>query len=123
MAQNYFTSEHFKLLNKWKEQKRDESNPEQNRAYAELAEAYKITEEWVNQVRKTLFPTGSKMDIRKRPTNQSNNFIGYNWAKIYPRQDSPKEITMLTRFCFQWRRCLKPMLRSILPSSFRKAIT
>jgi len=27
---DYFTSDHFKLLNKWKGQKRDESNPEQN---------------------------------------------------------------------------------------------
>ena len=55
MAQNYFTSDHFKLLNKWKDQKRDNSNPEQKRAYEKLAEAYKITEEWTNQVRKTLF--------------------------------------------------------------------
>lgn len=38
----YFTSDHFKLLNKWKGQNRDESNPEQNRAYEDL----KITEAW-----------------------------------------------------------------------------
>ena len=29
---DYFTSDQFKLLNKWKGQRRDESNPEQNRA-------------------------------------------------------------------------------------------
>ena len=33
---DYFTSDHFKLLNKWKGQKRDESNPEQNRAYEDV---------------------------------------------------------------------------------------
>lgn len=33
---DYFTSEHFNLLKKWKWQKRDASNPEQNRAHLDL---------------------------------------------------------------------------------------
>lgn len=86
-----FTSDHFKLLNKWKGQKRDESNPEQSRAYDELKKAYEVTEAWAIELQKKLFPQG-RVEIRKRPTNQGNNFTSYNWAKIYPSADSPKEL-------------------------------
>lgn len=88
---DYFTSDHFKLLNKWKGQKRDDSNPEQNRAYKDLKQAYEVTEAWANKVMTELFPVG-RVEIRKRPTNQGNNFAGYNWAKIYPSPDAPKEL-------------------------------
>ncbi len=87
----YFTSEHFKLLNKWKGQKRDESNPEQNRAYEELKQAYELTESWANEVKTKLFPTGL-VKVRKRPTSQANSFLPYNWARIYPAVDSPKAL-------------------------------
>lgn len=89
---DYFTSDHFKLLNRWKGQKRDESNPEQNRAYDELKNAYKITEAWAEAVRAQLFPVARPIEIRKRPTNQGNNFAAYNWARIYPFQEAPKEL-------------------------------
>lgn len=88
---DYFTSDHFKLLNKWKGQKRDESNPEQNRAYEELKKAYEVTEAWANEVKTQLFPLGV-VKVRKRPTSQANTFLPYNWARIYPATDSPKEI-------------------------------
>lgn len=88
---DYFTNDHFKLLNKWKGQKRDESNPEQNRAYEELKKAYEVTEAWANQVKTKLFPTGM-VKVRKRPTSQANSFLPYNWARIYPAADSPKEL-------------------------------
>lgn len=88
---DYFTSDHFKLLNKWKGQKRDESNPEQNRAYEELKKAYEVTEAWANQLKSKLFPMGV-VNIRKRPTSQANSFLPYNWARIYPAADSPKEL-------------------------------
>lgn len=88
---DFFSSEHFKLLNKWKGQRRDNSIPEQNRAYEELIRAYECTEAWANQLCKAYFPEG-KVEIRKRPTNQGNNFASYNWAKIYPSKDSPKEL-------------------------------
>jgi 5-methylcytosine-specific restriction protein B len=87
----YFTSDHFKLLNKWKGQKRDKSNPDQNRAYAELAHAYEITEGWAIELQRKLFP-GGHVDIRKRPTNQGDNFASYNWAKIYPSKGAPKKL-------------------------------
>lgn len=88
---DYFTGDHFKLLNKWKGQKRDESNPEQNRAYEELKKAYEVTEAWANEVKTKLFPTGV-VKVRKRPTSQANSFFPYNWARIYPAADSPKEL-------------------------------
>lgn len=83
---DYFTSEHFKLLNRWRGQKRDESNPEQNRAYEDLKKAYDATETWARAVQMKMFPQG-RVEVRKRPTNQGNNFSGYTWAKIYPSTD------------------------------------
>lgn len=88
---DYFTSDHFKLLNKWKDQKRDKSNPENNQAYKELVKAYELTEQWALAVQKQLFPNG-RISVRKRPTSQADNFTHYNWARIYPQQDSPKQL-------------------------------
>ncbi|MCW7540482.1 AAA family ATPase [Aquabacterium sp. A7-Y] len=88
---DYFTSDHFKLLNRWKGQKRDESNPEQNRAYEDLKKAYEVTEAWAVKVKQAMFPLGH-VEVRKRPTNQGNHFASYNWAKIYPSSEAPKEL-------------------------------
>jgi len=88
---DFFKSDHFKLLDRWKGQKRDASNPEQNRAYKDLQVAYGVTEVWANEVKNRLFPQG-RVEIRKRPTNQGNNFAPYNWAKIFPNGTAPKEL-------------------------------
>lgn len=88
---NYFTTDYFKLLKKWKGQKRDDSNPEQNRAYKQLVDAYKVTDAWAKEVQAKIFPAGL-VEIRKRPTNQGNNFAAYNWAKIYPYSGAPKQL-------------------------------
>jgi 5-methylcytosine-specific restriction protein B len=87
----FFTHDHFKLLNKWKGQKRDDSNPEQNRAYDELKNAYEATERWAIELQQELFPQGY-VEVRKRPTSQGNRFTNYNWAKIYPSKEAPKEL-------------------------------
>jgi 5-methylcytosine-specific restriction protein B len=87
----YFSNEHFKLLDRWKGQAREPSNSEQNQAYRDLSVAYAVTEAWAVEVQKRLFP-GGRVEIRKRPTNQGNNFAAYNWARIYPASDSPKEL-------------------------------
>lgn len=88
---DYFTSDHFKLLNKWQGQKRDDSNPEQNRAYEDLTQAFVVTERWAKGVQELQFPDGY-INVRKRPTSQANSFLPYNWAKIYPQKSSPKEL-------------------------------
>ncbi|MDV7507515.1 AAA family ATPase [Acinetobacter baumannii] len=86
-----FTSEHFRLLDQWKEQKRDNVNEEQNLAYDELKRAYEITELWANKVKAKLFPEGY-VKVRKRPTSRVNSFFAYNWARIYPTKNSPEKI-------------------------------
>ncbi|MCH2054481.1 McrB family protein [Acinetobacter pittii] len=86
-----FTSEHFRLLDQWKGQKRDDANEEQNLAYDELKRAYEITELWANKVKAKLFPEGY-VRVRKRPTSQANSFFAYNWARIYPTKNSPEKI-------------------------------
>lgn len=88
---DYFTSDHFKLLTMLKRQRRDDSNPEHNRAYEELKKAYEVTEAWADKVKDALFPVG-RVEIRKRPTDQGNRFASYNWAKIYPSPEAPKEL-------------------------------
>jgi 5-methylcytosine-specific restriction protein B len=65
---------------KWQGQKRDESNPEQNRAYDELKKAYEVTERWAAELQKRQFPDGY-INVRKRPTNQASNFGQYNRQK------------------------------------------
>ncbi|PKM09135.1 MAG: hypothetical protein CVV14_01010 [Gammaproteobacteria bacterium HGW-Gammaproteobacteria-4] len=88
---DYFTSEHFELLSKWKETIYDKTDPEQSRAYAELKQAYRLTEDWAKAVQTAYFPAGH-VDIRRRPTTQANRFARYNWARIYPSHDAPKEL-------------------------------
>ncbi len=87
---DYFTSDHFKLLNKWKGQKRDESNPEQNRAYEELKKAYEVTEAWAGAIKAKLFPVG-RMETRRFAT-EDGKFVRYIGVRIYPYAGSPKEL-------------------------------
>ena len=88
---DYFTGRHFELLNRWQGQKRDKSDPEQNQAYNDLKGAYAITDTWAQAVKARLFPSG-KVKIRKAPTNRANKFAAYNWARIYPNEDSPEDL-------------------------------
>jgi hypothetical protein len=84
---DFFTSVHFELLKKLGWQKRDNSNPEQDRANDELKQAYEVTERWAKEVQERRFQEGC-YNVRKRPTSQGNTFFPYNWAKIYT-SDSP----------------------------------
>jgi 5-methylcytosine-specific restriction protein B len=89
---NYFTSDHFKLLNKWKGTIYDKSNPEQQKVYEELSQAFDVTKRWAEAVQKTFFPMGWTKTVRK-PTDQwQKKFIPYNWGRIYPSSESPKEL-------------------------------
>ena len=84
----YFTEHHFELLERYQEQKYDNSNSEQTQAYQELKDAYAVTEDWARQVQRQLFPKGT-VKVVKRPTSQGNKFWGYNWARIYPHRHCP----------------------------------
>jgi 5-methylcytosine-specific restriction protein B len=89
----YFTKEHFDLLRKWEGQKYDSTDPDQKYAYDQLKEAYGVTKNWADDLQKAVFP-GGEVQIRRRPTNQANNFFRYNWARIYPKKipECPREI-------------------------------
>jgi 5-methylcytosine-specific restriction protein B len=88
---SYFTQHHFDLLNTYEGQKNDKANPEHVAAYEELASAYKIVEEWAQQLKQERFTDG-KINIIKKPTNQANKFDGYLWGKLYPSENSAKEL-------------------------------
>jgi 5-methylcytosine-specific restriction protein B len=89
MAQNYFINDHFKLLNKWKGIVYDKTNPEQQRVYEELGEAYDVTKHWAEALKQQLFKVGKTKTVRK-PTDQwQKKFVPYNWARIYPTQNAP----------------------------------
>lgn len=86
-----FTKAHFELLKRWQGQRYDNADQEQEQAYRELSSAYQVTVDWANEVQRRLFPTGRVKAVRK-PINQAQNFLPYNWAKIYPSAHSPVEL-------------------------------
>ena len=89
---DYFTSDHFKLLNKWKGTIYDKSNPEQQKVYEELSQAFDVTKRWAEAVQQSFFPMGRTKTVRK-PTDQwQKKFISYNWGRIYPSSESPTEL-------------------------------
>lgn len=89
---DHFTSDHFKLLNKWKGTIYDKSNPEQQKVYEELSQAFDVTKRWAEAVQQSFFPMGWSKTVRK-PTDQwQKKFIPYNWGRIYPSSESPKEL-------------------------------
>lgn len=67
----------------------DKLSDEHREVYDKLKAAYDVTKQWADGLKSTLFPDGG-VDVRRRPTNQGNNFAGYNWARIYPTKDSPE---------------------------------
>lgn len=87
----FFTQQHFDLLEKWQGKKSEPDDIEQQHDYPKLKEAYEITERWAKALQKKMFPDG-KVKLRKSPVNQGGNFFSYNWAKIYPSKDSPQEL-------------------------------
>ena len=88
---DYFTERHFTLLDQWQGKKYDKMDPEAVRTYDDLKKAYAITGRWAKEVAAILFPPG-KVRVVRKPTNQANIFQSYNWARIYPEQDSPEEL-------------------------------
>ncbi len=89
---DYFTSDHFKLLNKWKGTVYDKTNPEQQKVYGELSQAFDVTKRWAEAVQQRYFPMGWNKTVRK-PTDQwQKKFVPYNWGRIYPSSESPPEL-------------------------------
>lgn len=103
IKKDYFRKEHFDLLRQWEGQKYDSTNSDQKYAYDQLKESYGVTKNWADALQKIAFP-GGDVQIRRRPTNQANNFFRYNWARIYPKKISecPKEIAFTVGLNSEW---------------------
>ena len=91
MTDSGFRSEHFALLQRWSAAPRDTSDPNQNVAYSRLVEAYEATAAWGYGLRDSLFARGWVRKLSK-PTDQSQKFKPYTWARIYPRPGAPKAL-------------------------------
>ncbi len=89
----YFREEHFELLRKLQNQLRNKNDNAQDIAYGTLKEANSLTKVWAEEIIKKQFPLGV-LDFRNSPLDQSRKFKPYTWAKIYPEQDSPKELAL-----------------------------
>ncbi|WP_312738911.1 AAA family ATPase [Stenotrophomonas sp.] len=87
----FYTHEHFNLLQTLGGTRHDPANPRLQRGYQTLRDAYNVTLEWATQLQQARFPSG-RLSIRRRPTTQGNTFASYNWAKIYPEPDSPSSL-------------------------------
>ncbi|WP_434139304.1 hypothetical protein [Photobacterium leiognathi] len=93
MNQNmYFNQEMFDCLNRYGNTPNNRHEDEQQQhAYQVLSKAYSVTSLWADSLKNALFQNGY-IKIRKSPVNQGNHFFDYNWAKIYPEKNSPKEL-------------------------------
>jgi len=80
---HFFTEEDFKTLESVAGKKKDNDNSAHQEAYNRLVQVYNKVDYWARQVQQRTFPEGY-VQIRRRPTNQANNFSEYLWAKIYP---------------------------------------
>jgi 5-methylcytosine-specific restriction protein B len=86
-----FTSEGFKLLRMCGGKKYDKNNSEDIDLREKLAIFYKNTEDWAKKLQEKKFPDGH-VNIKKSTFDQSQKFFPYQWAKIYPHKNSPKEV-------------------------------
>jgi len=90
MAQNYYTNEHFELLDKWKGSVYNKADPEQKRAYDALIKAYDVTKQWAEAVQQKLFKDGRSKTVRKPIDQWQKKFTPYLWGRIYPSKNAPE---------------------------------
>ncbi|TAU81964.1 hypothetical protein ELH50_01255 [Rhizobium ruizarguesonis] len=86
-----FTFQHFTLLDYWGGRARQKGLPENDQAYEILHDAYEATARWAQLLQEQYFPQGRRK-ILQRPTDQSNKFKPYTWARIYPTLNSPQQL-------------------------------
>ncbi len=87
----FFTRAQFKCLNTWQERVFDKTDASHRQAYSQLREAYDVTKHWADTVQRRMFPDSSAPKVIRRPISQwHKKFLGYNWARIYPRSDAPQ---------------------------------
>ncbi|VVM57441.1 McrB family protein [Pseudomonas fluorescens] len=90
MAANFFTREQFVCLRTWQKRVFDKNDIAHRQAYSQLREAYDITKLWAIELQRRVFPDSIAPRVIRRPIGQwQKAFLGYNWARIYPRADAP----------------------------------
>ena len=87
----YFSREQFTALQSCANQPREAGNPLHENAWPQLKAAYEVTASWAEELKRRLFPQGY-VKVRRAPLNQAQVFHAYNWARIYPAEDSPVEL-------------------------------
>lgn len=90
-ASDFFNSEDFRVLEEYSKVRREKDNEDHQKAYNRLRKVYDKVKYWMNEIQQRNFPKGWT-DIRRSPINQGQYFESYQWGKIYPGQDSPKEL-------------------------------
>jgi 5-methylcytosine-specific restriction enzyme B len=90
---DYFTSEDFEQLEKFAGIRKDDKNGEHSKTYKFLTNTYDKIRYWAEEVQSKLFPEGTVHIIRK-PTNQASHFEEYQWAKIYPDNETSQYMSL-----------------------------
>lgn len=103
VASNFFTPAQFDCLNTWHEKVFDKTDISHRRAYSQLREAYDITKQWAYVLQRRVFPDSIAPHVIRRPIGQwSKKFLGYNWARIYPRADAPQGLAYTVGIDATW---------------------
>ncbi|WP_256578397.1 MULTISPECIES: McrB family protein [unclassified Pseudomonas] len=90
VAPTYFTPDQFQCMRTWHDRPFDKTNASHRQAYRQLCEAYDITKQWASALQQRVFPDSTAPRVIRRPIGQwHKKFLGYNWARIYPRKDAP----------------------------------
>ena len=88
----YFTMEDFSLLNNMGGVRKDSSNQKHAEAYEAGKKTYDLVKRWAELLQDKLFPDGPKPVVRRKPTDQAQQFMTYYWAKIRPFSDSSQKL-------------------------------
>jgi 5-methylcytosine-specific restriction protein B len=103
VAANFFTREQFVCLRTWQKRVFDKNDIAHRQAYSQLREAYDTTKLWAIELQRHLFPDSIAPRVIRRPIGQwQKAFLGYNWARIYPRADAPQGLAYTVGIDANW---------------------
>ncbi|WP_435036499.1 McrB family protein [Pseudomonas neuropathica] len=103
MAANFFTRDQFDCLSTWQKRVFDKTDIAHRQAYSQLREAYDITKQWAIELQRRVFPDSIAPRVIRRPIGQwQKTFLGYNWARIYPRADAPQGLAYTVGIDATW---------------------
>ena len=99
----YFTHDQFEVLSTWQDRVFDKTDDSHRKAYGQLRVAYDVTKQWANALQRLIFPESVAPRVIRRPIGQwHKKFLGYNWARIYPRADAPQGLAYTVGIDATW---------------------